>query len=376
VPGLVVVPFVLRYQRPQSTFGHKLSQVDWIGSITFMLGMTAFLVGISWGGSQYPWSSAATLVPLILGLFAVFSTGLYERFLARQTFLRLSLFNSWSAIAIYFCTVLQGLTLFVKVYFLGLYLLGVQSFSPLRTGAALCAFGIILIPSNVVTGAIIARVGSFRWAIWSGWAISTLSLGLFTLLDVDTPIQVWLPLFLVAGVGQGILFLAHSIASQAACEQKDAAHANCMYSFMRSLGLCVGVSLGGTIFQNLLRMRLVETNLSVEIAENAEAIAHLLRGMAASEEKTEIVAAYAWSFRMLFAVLCGVSAVGLLISITSIKAHSLNQEIDSQHMLRGEVREVKEVSEKAMAQLSAKEKEIAQMGIIDLGSWFPELPRM
>ncbi|SMR54784.1 unnamed protein product [Zymoseptoria tritici ST99CH_3D1] len=387
--GLAIIPFVLRYKRPESTFEEKLSKIDWIGSFAFIFGMTTFLVGLSWGGSQYPWSSAATLVPLILGLATVFCTGLYERFLAKQTFLRLALFNTWSAISIYFLTILQALVLFTEVYFLCLYLMGVKGFSPFRTGVSFLAFAFIMIPTNGIVGAVIARVGSYRWAIWSGWAISTMSLGLFTLLDVNTPVHAWVPLFLTAGLGQGILFLAHSIASQAACEQKDAAHANCMYSFMRSLGLCFGVSLGGAIFQNLLRMRLIEKRLPAEIAKSAEAFAHLLSNMKPSAEKTEIVAAYAWTFRMLFAVMCGISALGLVISVLLITAKSLDQEIDSEHRLRRRstieqaadvVRAMSMAREKETARREKKmakkekEKDKVPSGIINLGSWFPELP--
>lgn len=116
--GLVIIPFVLRYQQPTATINDKLSNVDWFGSISFIVGMTSTLVGITWGGSQFAWSSAATLVPIILGLAVVFMTGLYERYLAKVTFLRLSLFSTRSQVCTYFCTVLQGLTLFSEVYFL------------------------------------------------------------------------------------------------------------------------------------------------------------------------------------------------------------------------------------------------------------------
>ena len=123
--GLAIIPFLLRYVRPETTVYDKLGQIDWVGSLSFITGTTAFLVGVSWGGSEYAWDSAATLVPLIGGIAIVILTGFYERFRATTPFLRLSLFHSWSAIAVYICTVLQSLTVSLQPclqsYILSLY---------------------------------------------------------------------------------------------------------------------------------------------------------------------------------------------------------------------------------------------------------------
>lgn len=326
---------MLKYDRPTSTINDKISNVDWTGSLMFIIGMTTFLVGITWGGSQFPWKSAATLVPMILGLAVVFMTGLYERFVAKVTFLRLSLFHSWSAIAVYLCTVLQGLTLFSELYFLVLYLLTVRLYSPLQSGIYILAFSLVCVPVSGIVGPAIVRLGSYRWAIWSGWVVNTLALGILTMLDAKTPTVAWVMMFLTAGIGQGLLFIAHSVASQAACQQKDAAHAMSMYSFMRSLGLCLGVALGGTIFQNFMLRRLQQKDLPIAIAKVAEGFAPILKAMAAGAERDAIVDAYAWSFKMLFAVLCGISAFGLIISCF-VGGHSLNQEHESEHKLREE----------------------------------------
>lgn len=106
--GLAFIPFVLRYQRPATSAHEKLSSVDWLGSALFIVGMTAFLIGLTWGGIQYSWTSVATLLPLIGGLAVVLTTVLYEKFIAKFTFLRLSLFSTWSAVSIYLCSVIQG----------------------------------------------------------------------------------------------------------------------------------------------------------------------------------------------------------------------------------------------------------------------------
>jgi hypothetical protein len=276
----------------------------------------------------------------------VFS-GVYERLYigGKQAFLRFSLFKSWSAVAIYFCTVIQAIIPAVEIYFLCLYLMGVKGFSPLETGIRLLAYCGIAVPVSALIGWLIARVGSYRWAIWIGWTITTVSLGLQTLLDTDTSTTVWVLIFLLAGVGQATLFLVHAVACQAACDQKDVAYASAMYTFMQSLGYCLGVSLGGTIFQNFLRIRMIGLNLEdlSSIAQHAEGLAYMVGKMPDSSDRTLIAGAVAWAFKMLFATLCGISGLALVIAIVLIEGHSLNQDLESQHTLR-EIRDEKRIS--------------------------------
>lgn len=49
-------------------------------------------------------------------------------------------------------------------------------------------------------------------------------------------------------------------------------------------------------------------------------------------------------FECLFAIMCGISGVGIVIAISSIKAYTLEQELESEHVLSptGERREQSE----------------------------------
>ena len=60
------------------------------------------------GGSQYPWSSWRTLVPLIVGFGGIVAMLIWESYGVARPFLRLELFNSYSALAAYIGAVLQG----------------------------------------------------------------------------------------------------------------------------------------------------------------------------------------------------------------------------------------------------------------------------
>jgi hypothetical protein len=47
----------------------KLLQIDYVGSLLTICSSALLLLGLNWGGTTYPWSSAPVLVTLILGGF-------------------------------------------------------------------------------------------------------------------------------------------------------------------------------------------------------------------------------------------------------------------------------------------------------------------
>ena len=107
-----------------------------------------------------------------------------------------------------------------------------------------------------------------------------------------------------------------------------------MYSYNRSLGLCMGVILGTTIFQNFLRIRLEHVGLPVDIAKEFEGFIPLLHMMSDGDPlKLELQQAYAWAMKMLFATSCGIGFVGLLLSLM-IGDYTLKIAFNPEHRLR------------------------------------------
>ena len=107
--GFVTVPLVVRLHAERGSVKERLLSVDWLGGFLFVSSTCSFLIGITWGGTQYPWSSWRTLTPLIVGFAGIIGTILWECYGAPTPFLRLELFNSYSAVSAYIGAALQGL---------------------------------------------------------------------------------------------------------------------------------------------------------------------------------------------------------------------------------------------------------------------------
>ncbi len=186
-----------------------------------------------------------------------------------------------------------------------------------------------------MVGAVITRTGRFRWAILTGWVLTTVAAGLMTgLWHAHTVTAVWVVTLVVLGVGHGLLLNALNCASQAVVSLPgDEGAAVAMYAFLRSFGMAVGVGIGGSIFQNLIRTALRASHLPTSIAADAEAYVAVLRKMPDTPERATLITAYVHGFRGLFGFFCGIAGLALLISGCFIRHFDMNKELVTEHRL-------------------------------------------
>lgn len=107
--GMAVVPFVIRLKTQERSIMAKLARIDWFGGLLFIGSMTVFLMAMTWGGVDHAWDSPATLVPLIVGIVGTVLSIVWEKYGAREPFIRLAIFSNRSALAGYYCAMTQGL---------------------------------------------------------------------------------------------------------------------------------------------------------------------------------------------------------------------------------------------------------------------------
>jgi MFS family permease len=213
------------------------------------------------------------------------------------------------------------------------YLMAVQFMSPIAAGVALLPSMCAFLPGAAMVSQLITRLGRFRWAIWSGWLIATLGIGLFILIDVNTKTIVWAAVQVVFGLGSGMILSSVNFGIQAIVRTEDCGRAACMYAFMRTLGMTIGVAIGGTVFQNVMAQKLQELSLPIEIEKNAEAYIAILKTMAPTDPaRIAILEAYVHGFKAVFQVMTGISGIGLLASLL-IKHHDMNKVLKSNYRL-------------------------------------------
>ena len=222
-----------------------------------------------------------------------------------------------------------------QTYYLPFYLESIKGLSPTLTGVSFLALNVTFLPTSVVVAVAITKLGHFRWAVWSGTWMTVLGTGLLILLSKNTPTVSWIFIFLASGFGQGLLLSSLNFTIQAIAPSRDVAYAAAMYAFLRTVGMSLGVAIGGTVFQNVLAQKLTEGGLPVGIAQNAEGFVPQLRALPQGQHRNDLLTAYANSFQAVFATLTGISGLSAVVSLF-LSHHSMDKGLDSEHMLKKE----------------------------------------
>ncbi|PGH26776.1 hypothetical protein AJ80_01541 [Polytolypa hystricis UAMH7299] len=354
--GAVFIYLFLKLNFKPTSLMSKLQRIDYVGTALFVGSTTAFLIPVTWGGVMYDWNSWRTLVPLIIGGVGMIVTMLYETYVAANPIIPLTVFATRTAIVSYIETVLHGLVLWCGLYYMPLYFETVKEYSPILSGIALFPMSFTVAPSAAIIGFLVSKTGYYRWSIWLGFALSTLGMGLFLILDVNTSVVAWIFLMLPAGLGLGILFPALGFAIQASALKGHMAISVAMFSFFRAFGQSIGVAIGGVIFQNQMRRNLLKypefAAQAAAMSKDAAGLVQIVRAMADGDEKMHLKEAYTDSLRIVWAVCCALLGVAGLLSLFT-KAYDLNQALDSDQT----VKEKKKSTTALVEEGAEKEKE-------------------
>ncbi|KAF2122882.1 major facilitator superfamily domain-containing protein [Lophiotrema nucula] len=337
--AFLLLPWLLRLEKPmQGKSGmEKLRSVDWVGVVLLTGSTTAILIPVTWGGLQYPWTNYRTLLPLILGFMGFVGWVLYTCYTKHPNpLVQMAIFNNRTAAASYFGILIQGIILWSLVYYLPLYYEACHGYTPIQAGLAVLPETLTVAPVAFIVGLVITKVGTYRWSVWMGWAVTVLGLGLMWLLDEASKRAKWIGLNILPGLGVGMLFPGLEYATQAAAGQADVAHAAAMYNFIRAFGQGIGVAVGGAIFQDQFRKNLLRypgfESVASAYVRDAATLVEVMKGMVGTE-KLVLEEAYANSLKVVWAVMAGLAGLALLVSVMT-KELGIDETLQSQQGLK------------------------------------------
>lgn len=199
------------------------------------------------------------------------------------------------------------------------------------------ALSVIMIPLGVITGLLITRRGTYLWAIRMGFAALICENGLLLYLDQDKNLVAHFFIIMLVAIGHGFLLVSLNIATQAIATTRDVVFAVSMFTFIRQFGICIGVGVGGTVFNNVmlhaLEKRGIASHKARAIAENSEGFVMILTGMNDGPEKNDLTSSYVDGFAGIWYLLLAIATVSLGLACL-VKHHSIDKELVSGHELQ------------------------------------------
>ncbi|GEP10341.1 MFS transporter [Methylobacterium gnaphalii] len=228
---------------PRNERRHRL---DYAGSVLLVVGSSALMLALNWGGVSYPWNSAPVIGLLALGALA--SGGFVARLMtAAEPLIPLNVLKDQvvytaTLSACFAMGTLIGLTIYVP-----LFLEGVLGMEPSRSGVAMVPLMV-----GTVVGATMSSRSMMYFRHYKRVPIAMLAVSCVCCAVIamkGAALSLWLieALFVLLSMGIGTVLPLSTITIQNTVERHQLGIATASMNFFRSLGGALIVAVFGTI---------------------------------------------------------------------------------------------------------------------------------
>ena len=246
--GIVAIAVSLKYVS-ESKSPHA-ARPDWTGAAAFTAGLVALVYGLIRAG-QEGWTDTTVLgcfaaAAVLLALFIA-----VERRVAHPMFdlslLRIPTFVGGSVAAF----AMNG-SLFAMFLYVVIYLQNGLGYSALETGARMLLVSGMTLVAATVAGRVSAHVPT-KWLIGPGLGLVAVGMFLMTGLDAGSDWTHFIPGFLVAGLGAGLVNPPLASTAIGVVRPQRSGMASGINNTCRQVGIAVGTAVYGTIFATSMR---------------------------------------------------------------------------------------------------------------------------
>ncbi|CAE6340054.1 unnamed protein product [Rhizoctonia solani] len=327
----VCVYFFMPLKKVHGTAMDKLKKVDFIGSLLVLIGTGAIILSLTWGGAEYSWASVPVLVPLVLGGVIAITFIIWEWKFAELPLIPMYIFRYKMVVGAALTHFVNGYGMYVQIFYLPTFYQLAYGYSAIRSASLLLPVVLFQTLFSTLSGAMVSWKGRYREILLSGWAMWSIALGLFAMLDENSSLGMQVGISAFAGVGIGQTLQPSLVAVQAAVERKDMAVTTTARSFLHNLGGVIGLTISGSVINNVLSNHLIRVLGSSLSDEARKAILNdpiLARHTLDADTLATVIDGYRLGFRTLFIVCASLSALAFFATLFLMPHISLKRDDD------------------------------------------------
>ncbi|KAJ9210963.1 hypothetical protein DTO166G4_7460 [Paecilomyces variotii] len=299
----------------------NLARLDWIGMILMIIGITIFVLPLSWAGSLFPWASWQTLLPMLLGVVVLIAFAFYEKYPA-SPIVPHRLFHSTTANMTLVGVFFHGAVLVSILQYLPLLYQAVQLETPILSAVSLLPAVITSVVFAAISMMMVPLFGGYAWLLRFSWLILTLGTGLLALFKVGSSKSMNYGLPILWGTGVALLRLSILPMQASVKDINDTGLAIGLLLGVRMFGGLVGLTIASTIFNTTFSTSISSSSIKLtgslaplQDAANAVSFIDKLRLLDISVATLDpILRVYLKCFQTIFYTMTGLSGLGLVTS--------------------------------------------------------------
>jgi EmrB/QacA subfamily drug resistance transporter len=263
IGGLALVVVYLTMPRRAEKRDHS---VDWLGGAILALGACALLLGLVWGGQQYPWTSPHVIAALVAAAALLVVFAVVER-RVREPVLPFDLMRASSTVTASVLSMgLVGMAMFGTISFVPLFVQGVIGTSATSSGVVLTPLMLGAVATSFLSGQWVSRSGRYKPNALVGPPVFAAGLLLLWRMDVHTTNGEAARNMVITGIGLGLMMQVFVLSVQNSVPSRHIGSATALAQFARSIGSTLGVTIMGVI---------VNQGLPASVRGNQESIHRL-----------------------------------------------------------------------------------------------------
>jgi hypothetical protein len=215
--------------------------------------MAAFVIGLTWGGVRYPWSSVHVLMPLIFGFVGLSLFFIYEFYFCKppvvSSFREMKLlFTNRTAFKVPILLRLDwtGTSGYLQIFMMAAVAANLNWYpvlfqackgtSPTKAGIDILGLSYMTGLFAVVAGIVVKKSGNYVIPTYVGWVLAVIGAGLLTTLHADSSMAKSIGFQFVIGGGVGAIHVTSLYPILASIPVTQTAPAMTLFVFLRSLG--------------------------------------------------------------------------------------------------------------------------------------------
>ncbi|KAI8085890.1 major facilitator superfamily domain-containing protein [Gilbertella persicaria] len=327
VVALVLIFFAIEGPGDYDKKPTQLGQIDLVGILAWTVGVVCLVLGLSWGGTTYPWHSATIVALLcVAGVLLVFF-GFYEHSMAQDPMIPRGIFTNRSTLLILIAAFCYGGCFQSLMTYVPLYLSVIRKEDAMASNLELLCLVLFACIFNVLTGLVIVKSGKYTWASRLSLSVLVLACGLLNLLDVQSSRGLIIGLMIVTGIGSGGMINSEIITAQASVAIEHVPTIVAFMTFCDQVGGITGITSQGSILSNTLSTRLYALNLPDVNPELVRQSSSYLWSLP-EPTQTIVTQVYLEAVKMSFWGSFGFAAVGFVASL-GLKAYVLRKDMNN-----------------------------------------------
>jgi len=248
--AVIVIAMYVNIPTPPGSMIEKFKKIDFLGTFLLVSSIVSLLLGLSWGGTKYSWSSAVIIL-LFVGFAIIMAIYLFVKWkIAKKPITPFQIFKN------------KNVTFSCLIsFFLGITFIGFTNTAPLlyQDGRGISATysGLRLVPhsvtvsiGNIGSGYLIGKYGYVERYMRTGGFTLIISSYLISLFGVNSPYIFEFFVIALSGLSVGLNMQNCVLVTQQSSDKKYLAIGTTLISFFRLIGGVMGITLIGVMISN------------------------------------------------------------------------------------------------------------------------------